>query len=301
MKKIKNVQQSDSVKSKIEVVDIRASVQYLGINGDELLESNPKYVKANCEKIISGTGDASIVFGRDRNYDRSSGYGGKGHTKSNSIDIVVGRLGPTIITGNEYAEPNFELDACRVYVSQKSDPDKYFKIVDGSGSHVGISSVGLKADAVRIISRDGGIKLVTNVDKVNSRGFDINKVQGVDIIAGNDDTYLQYTPAGENMLDLIKKLIKHVEDLNSVVDTVVTVQSDYDKVIANHYHMSPFFGKPTTPSLQCTQAGIQTVVNLMLKAKKSLISHKMNLVNLNYNYCSPAGSKYALSRYNKIN
>jgi len=301
MTKIKDIQHPESVNKQTESVSLNSQIHTLGINGDQLIETRPWYIQAKCEKVVSGQGDASIVFGRDRPYDRLSGYGGKGHTKSNSIDMVVGRLGQVKMTGDEFAEPDFVRDACRIHISQKSDPDRYFNLAKGSGSHTAIASISLKSDAIRIMSRDGGIKLVTNIDKVNSRGNSIVKIQGVDLIAGNDDSSLQYTVAGENTLEVINKLIKHIEGLNSIIDSVVTIQSNYNKVLSNHYHLSPFFGKPTTPSFEANQAGIQTVINLMVKPKKSLISHKMNLANLKQTYCSQAGSKYILSRYNKIN
>ena len=48
-----------------------------------------------------------------------------------------------------FVDPDFEIDAARVYISQKTDVDKNFKLPNGSmGSSEAKSSVALKADRV---------------------------------------------------------------------------------------------------------------------------------------------------------
>ena len=60
-----------------------------------------------------------------------SGYGGKANTQAGAIDIVVGRMGNTKNgpQGNIRVSPDFFKDAARIYISQKSDIDDYFKLV----------------------------------------------------------------------------------------------------------------------------------------------------------------------------
>ena len=74
-----------------------------------------------------------IVLGRDRNASRMSGYGGKGDTQCASIDIVAGRMGSEVEAFDADGEslfinPSFKKDAARIYISQKTDIDKYFDL-----------------------------------------------------------------------------------------------------------------------------------------------------------------------------
>jgi len=172
-----------------------------------LLEIQPKYndIKTT-EKVIRGKNNTYIILGRDRPNTRSSGYGGKGHTRSGAIDIVVGLQGwapgessavdadGNIITG--FADKNFGSmdkdmpgDAARIYISQRADIDKYFDICDGSvGQSVADSAIGMKADSVRIMARKG-IKLVTGKNPPGRNSIDgkLKITYGIDLIAGNRD------------------------------------------------------------------------------------------------------------------
>src|SRR5690606_205536 len=150
-----------------------------------------------------------IVLGRDRPGSRITGYGGRGDTQAGSIDLVVGRGSWLAKSHNDdgekmYAEPNFDFDAARIHVSQKTDIDKNFNLVPGNvGDSRTRSGIGIKADGVRIIGREG-IKLVTGVDRVNSQGGDIESVRGVDIIANNDDRDLQPLVKGNNLTEALE-------------------------------------------------------------------------------------------------
>jgi hypothetical protein len=285
--------------------DDKVSLQ--GINGDPLTEPLPEYIQTTGEVIVSGQGDAYIVFGRDRPGHRSTGYGGKGHTKASSIDVVVGRLGsegkPVDDDGKKlFVEPDFAKDACRIHVSQKTDIDENFKLAEGSIGNVRAQSgVGLKADAVRIMSRSGGIKLVTNTDAKNSRGDEIPEIKGIDLIAGNDDEKLQPIPLGDNLVELLEAMITQQENTISVLETFLQLQQEFDKAAGQHYHFSPFFGKPTTPSETLSLAATKTITEMIVKCKKDLFTLRTNLANIKATYLSTAGGKYILSRLNHSN
>ena len=106
-----------------------------------MTEPLPRYIKAACEYIVGGPDghhNSYIVLGRDRpagTHPAEMGYGPKGHTGTAMIDLVVGRNSAAFPGGtkleNEKGEPlsvnsNFENDAARIYICQKSDVDDYF-------------------------------------------------------------------------------------------------------------------------------------------------------------------------------
>ena len=163
---------------------------FTGMNANNIVEPVPNLNRGQSEKVIKNENNSWIVLGRDRPASRITGYGGMGGTQCGSIDLVVGRMssvkgGPK---ANIFVDPNFESDAARIYISQKTNIDKNFNLVKGNvGMSKAKSGIGIKADAVRIVGREG-IKLVTRTDKKNSQGGKIQATAGIDLIAGNDDS-----------------------------------------------------------------------------------------------------------------
>ena len=190
-----------------------------GIGISKIAEPIPEFAKAEAEKIYS-QGNSAIVLGRDRPGSKLSGYGGRGDTGASSVDIVVGRMGAaaTEVTDKEkpvFADPNFKVDSARIYISQKTDIDKNFGIIEGRiGPSLSKSAIGIKADAVRIVAREG-IKLVTKTDLKNSQGAEVSSVLGVDIIAGNDDENLHPMVLGDNLEKALNKMVSHLHKLTA--------------------------------------------------------------------------------------
>ena len=158
----------------------------------------PKYISIKEEKVID-KGNSSIVLGLDRPNNILSGYGGSKDTHCASIDIVAGRLGYRARRRDNRGkllnvDPNFKLDAARVYISQKADPDSYFGLAAGTVGNTKPdsprSTVAIKADTLRFVAREN-IKFVTRTDKKNSQGGDITnastKGYGIDLLALNED------------------------------------------------------------------------------------------------------------------
>ncbi len=306
-KKAVDLSSADPILAKrLQKVDEEQSVFARGIGGDPLNEPVPQYIKTNSEKIIENGHNVSIVLGRDRPGSRLSGYGGIGHTGAGSLDIVVGRLGHKakdfIAQGKRFwVDPDFKQDAARIYISQKTDIDENFDLANGK---IGIaktrSGIGLKADGIRIIGREG-IKLVTGTDAQNSMGADIQSTLGVDIIAGNDDSDLQPMVKGNNLRNALKRIVFHLDKLNGIVDSMLMAQMTFNGALTHHFHFSPFFGLPTTPSPPVVASGIKTMMDHLLQAKRSLITHKINLTMFKISYLNPVGKKYILSRFNNSN
>ncbi len=271
-----------------------------GVFCSELAEPIPNFVQADCEDIYKGKNNNYIVLGRDRNGSRNSGYGGKGDTQASMIDMVVGRMA-SAPNDDAYVDPDFESDSARVYISQKADIDAYFDLAPGSGNAKTKSAIAMKADALRFVSREG-IKIVTGMGDKNSQGVDISATKyGVDIMANNTDSDLQPMVKGDNLVEALKKLTKHVAKLNGVVEGLLTEQDKLNKEIKDHWHISASAGMRSSksPTLQLT-API-TIFKHFSKTKTSLRTHRTNLENFQKNYLSSSGNGYINSRYNKVN
>lgn len=282
------------------------SVSARGIAGDPLLEPVPEYISTQSETVYSGKNNTWIVLGRDRPGNRLTGYGAKGDTQCGSIDIVVGRGAPKPLAVDKngdklFVDPDFRRDAARIYVSQKSDIDDYFKLAAGKvGNSLTRSAIALKADGIRFIAREG-IKLITRTDAKNSQGGDVKSIVGIDLIAGNNDEELQPMVKGDNVMECLIHLTNHVDKLNGIVDSLLMAQMKLNESVTHHFHMSPFFGLPTTTSAPVVSSGIKCMMDHLSETKRSLVAHKINLVSFKQTYLSQSGGKFINSRYNNVN
>jgi hypothetical protein len=292
--------------------DPLATADRKGIDGDKLIEPVPKFIEAPSEKVMSNSNNSWIVLGRDRPGGRSSGYGGKGDTQAASIDLVCGRMGHKVRSVDKktgealWTDPDFQADAARIYISQKTDLDKNFDLQTGKvGTSSAKSGIAIKADGIRLVAREG-IKLVTSESKQNSQGGDIQATSGIDLIAGNadskkDNTDLQPIPKGDNLARALKRLTFHVEKLNGIVDSMLMTQMNFNMSLMHHWHHSPFFVAPTAPSAVLAPEGVQCVKDSLTKVKVSLATHKANLVAFKNTYLKQSGKKYINSRFNNVN
>lgn len=288
-------------------IDDLEKQSYRGVAGNAMVEPVPKYNSTPSERVYKNDNNAWIVLGRDRPANRFSGYSGKGATGAGSVDIVAGRASieprDTDEDGNElYVDPNFKTDAARLHLSQKTDIDDNFDLVDGNvGNSVGKSGLGAKADSVRIVGREG-IKLVTGTDSVNSQGGSVGTIKGIDLIAGNSDNDLQPLVKGDNLTDAIERIIEHQKSLTGMFETFLTAQMAFNSAVASHGHpvvTSPTFQAVTSPVL--SSAGIASTTSELVNSFLSSPSHRINLESFKLNYCNPIGKKYINSRHNNTN
>ena len=127
------------------------------------------------------------------------------------------------------------------------------------------------------------------------------------MVAGNiddpTDSKLSIQPLvkGDNLAAAITELVNQQEALNGIVNALLTFQGDLNKAIMTHFHHSPFYGIPTTPSQACLSTGAKTVLSHFSKVKTSLLEHKQNLVNFKFQYLMPVGYEYICSRFNSTN
>ena len=279
-----------------------------GINNADRLEGVPKYISAPCEKIQEGKNNTLIRLGRDRPGNRDSGYGGGGDTHSGMIDLVAGRQGSEakdVTPGGErlYADPDLTKDAARIYMSQKADVDKYFKLADGEqGSSEAKSAIAMKADDVRVISRQG-IKLVTGTDPKNSQGGKTRSAGGIDLIAGNNDADIQPLVKGNITTECLSAIIEKISRLNGTLLNFVQYQIKFNFAVIYHQHRCPVgMGWPTGPDIDVLPAsGIPPLMQEIGMTIPALVLHKINLKLLDHNYLSGAGKSYICSRNNNTN
>lgn len=283
-----------------------------GIANDKKLEPVPYFLKAPCETLaVNGANNQFIVVGRDRPAGLLSGYGGRGDTKCGSIDIVVGRKLPNegIIdeAGDKiFVNPDFSGDAARIHISQRTDIDRNFQLVDGSvGNSVARSGIGIKADSVRIIGREG-IKLVTRADETNSIGGEINRVKGIDLIAGNNTRNLQPMVLGRNLKELLEKMQKDIAALSGMVNSTATKQIALNAALATHTHMT--IPDPTSatligtlPSIALASVCAVDVVSRAIQDIPSHIGQQINTTAQTLDYLNPASGAYILSKFNNTN
>jgi len=193
-------------------------------------------------------GGAYIVFGQVPPGGLTSGYGKSG-TPAESIDLVVGRHssandgeGPE---EGSYIDNNFGTDAARIYVSRLTDIDQAFglasdpNIKEGRGQ-IARSAVGIKADGVRIIGREG-VKITTGkmrggkfggMGEPNSLGGNLSMIAPkIDLVAGNNYRDVQGVALGENTRDCLLELKKRIDEIYSIIISIGRAQDRYNNTI----------------------------------------------------------------------
>tara|TARA_Y100000296_G_scaffold87451_1_gene134678 strand:- start:1711 stop:2739 length:1029 start_codon:yes stop_codon:yes gene_type:complete len=285
----------------------------------------PIYWKAENEVVLGNEGTGvRIVCGADRPGNIASGHGGAGEQRCGAIRMVAGPMGSfatsvDINTGEQlYASPSNEYDAATCYVSANSDVDEDFRLADGTVGNVkDRSSFVAKADSLRLISRDGGIKIIAGGDRFNSRGGEIKSVPEINLITNNDESGLQPIPKGENLRKALIKMNKNIQNLLNVVAGFLESQLAFNSALMTHTHVVPPMiimipnpiGIPpfipggfttvgtTAPSIEAAAAGtISGGIQASLDAP-SLVIMAANTALFSFNYFqNPSGPKYINSR-----
>ena len=207
-------------------------------------------------------------FRSNRPFLKASGKGGHGYTQCGKIDLITGLNSPEE-PNLKKTNPNFFLDAARVYIAQKTDVDRNFGLARGteivsSNNH---SAVALKADHVRMVARNH-IKLVTGTARMkssekDSKGDEVISAGKIDFIAGNSNepNYI-VGGIGPIQINALQPLVKG-DNLEHMLNEIISLMSDIQKqTFANkkallelmtnyisHVHIQSFpTGLPTLPS-----------------------------------------------------
>ena len=298
---------------------IEDNVNYQGLNVDNLREPVPIFNRGDGEVVYANKNNSWIVLGRDRPATKISGYGGAGGTQCASIDLVTGRMssvkgGPK---SDIWVAPNFKSDAARIYISQKTDIDKNFDLVEGGvGISKAKSGIGIKADAVRIIGREG-IKLVTQTDKKNSQGGKIKSTAGIDLIAGNDDSqqsikkigglpglgkkvnFLQPLVKGDNLTDALTEMTKQIGDLATRFNQFANAQMRYNTALQFHTHLVPPLPAIAVPSIELIPSFLLTNIQQFTNVTATSWGQSLNLSAFRKDYLNPYGDRWICSRHNR--
>jgi len=277
-----------------------------GVGNTKRREVIPNRIQAEAEAIFtSQNSNCFIVLGNDRLGNKASGHGGFGDTQCATIDIVAGMTSLYLAEKNSddktiFVNPNHKADAARIYISQMTDVDDNFELVDGSvGNSKNKSAIAMKADGVRIIARDG-IKLVTKTDFANSKGQEILQSSGIDIIALNDDTSLQPMVLGNNLADCLDKIMVEIDSIQSRINNFISEQQKFNNQVANHVHVSNFPGSPTLPAALVMLQNLQLSFKKLINQDMGIYLQKTNIASIRNNYLlNPQTS--IKSRYNKVN
>ena len=270
-----------------------------GINHTLSNGPNPTYNIRESENVIQGKEGAIIILGRDRPGSETSGTGASADTNVSCIDIIAGLSGPlkreTNNKGDRVAtNKSTELDSARIYISQRAediDSKEYFNLARGNvGYLTNRSAIAVKADSVRIIGREG-IKLVTSSDTRNGASglFIGDNIQGVDIIAGNDDSDLQPMVKGDDLAKVLDSLLEIIQDIHSSVSfqiemNLATIGSLTDPTGASAAKLSSLLSR------------LPAEVSNLACQERNFAFHKMN-----YSEKNPFAKYNFRSKYNHVN
>ncbi len=287
-----------------------------------LTEPRPSYNTSACETIVEGDNNTFIILGRDRPGGSDSGYGNGTNSHSGCIDIVAG-LSANLARETSPSNPkrvftnkSTTLDAARIYISQRADVDKYFYCPLGSvGDSIGKSAIAIKADAVRIIGREG-IKIWAGGDKYSSRGPRASTA-GIDLIGGTGELSQRvYLPnyTGEGLQPLVKgtNLVAIFEEIIDVIQELVDWHRENALIgvfddIADALHVHPVATVPpsTAPSsnavAKATKAWRTFKLLNELKGVHERLSVEKKFIELRTRFLNTNSKECILSSYNTTN
>lgn len=248
--------------------------------------------------IFSNDGRSSIVLGGDRPNAASSGYSGLGFEDSSAIDIVCGR-GKTISAEDKKnataLNPDFFNDAARIYISEKTDVDKNFKLAKGGiGESKTASAIALKADSIRVIGVEG-VKIITRANPTNSNSSEPG-VKGIELIAGNDDSFLQPMVKGDNLVKCLSDITDVVSDVKAQVHSIMNFLDIFVDNYTQHVHTPPVAPSPIALGVKM----LFVAENTIHSTEDNSISDNISSIRSDYlNIASH--DKNILSPYNKTN
>jgi hypothetical protein len=224
------------------------------------------------------------------------------------IHLVAGHYGAKLDEAEQNAKdpqvanPNFNLDAAYIYISQRADIDKYLRLKDGSiGQSEDASAIAIKADSIRIIG-DRGIKLVTRRFGKDSKNQTIFTTAGIDLIAGNDDEDLQPMLKGTNTISSLEKVSEVIDNFIDIMQEMIYYHAEACTVIANHQHLTNTPGSPTLPSeTDITTVNMRNNIVFTQTTLQKLDSLRKDIKKYKGDYLDTLGEFYIASYYNNTN
>jgi len=256
----------------------------------------PNFIPFDTDKIIKNENNSWIVLTRDRPGNIASGYGGRGDTQAAAIDIVVGRQSSNP-QSDSWVNPNFRTDAARIYISQKCDIDDYFGCPDGTVGNSKIKSgVGIKADGIRLVAREG-IKLVTTTDVILANGKKVESVGNIDFIAGNNSDLLEPLVKGLRLGKALKLMSRRISDVVEMLNAFVTYQMAFNGSLTLHTHqcVGPWGAPTALPSMELASSATMLCLNVATTVTPSLATSKATGALWDFNNLNSIGKNFILS------
>jgi len=281
----------------------------------------PNYDSMQCDKV-DAHGNCFIVMGYDR--WNASYTSGQQCSHNYAMDIVVGREGSqakgkaldpaTGEDGLRYVPPDFKRDACRVYISQRADIDRYMALPKGTVGNTSqdkpLATIALKSDTLRLVARHN-IKLVTRTDDLDSQNGKCSnadtKGYGINLIGCNDDSDMQPLVKGENLVDCLSDIISHIDNLREVFINFLKHDRDFKIATIRHNHFQTGLpGALTSPSLELLIDGCLNIIDTATNVETQVYGLNMlEPIGLQTSYLAnlsgATSRKYILSKYNFTN
>ena len=268
--------------------------KFLNPNANEIAPLVAPFADEAYELVFENRNNAGIVLGK--NYNMLSPT----ENRIGMIDIAAGRVADKvkIATGidrdmlhttkivdasqvpkdskiiEEYARGIKEKDAARVLIAQRTSIDDILnlKTPKATNSPPGRSAVAIKADAVRIVSRDAacGVKIMVHQDPdgENSVYGDAIGKAGVELIAGGK---LEPMVKAESLARSMAEMVSYISKLQAQVLRFYEIQMAFNQQVATELHISPFYAvnvmsDPKNPQ-QLGKTALEAYINVVTAAR----------------------------------
>ena len=140
-----------------------------------------------------------------------------------------------------------------------------------------------------------GIKLVTRANPTNSNGSEPG-VKGIELIAGNDDSFLQPMVKGDNLVQCLGEITDVVSDVKAQVHSIMNFLEKFVDNYTQHVHVPPTAPSPITAAAKI----LFTAESIVHSTEDNSISDSISSIRSNY-LNIPSHDKNILSPYNKTN
>ena len=262
-------------------------------------ETMPTYESAEAETVlprkIKQGNNSYIIFGKDRPADLTSGFGGKGIMGSNCIDIVVGLASSHKDQAAEYFDQttmvgkNVFTDAARIYISQRTDLEHHFGLVEPKfqeESKTKGSGIAIKADHVAMLGRKtitirAGQAHGKNLGANGETDADGRKIDTADnriLLIGSQGLKLEPVVRGEKLQQYLNKLSEYIQKNTSAIMELQGKISKLRLTLARHTHVVPTPGGLALPSgqlildtaIKTPEDALDTLFNFNSKLRQTL-------------------------------
>ena len=175
---------------------------------------------------------------------------------------------------NSFAAGDAAMDAARVLISQKCEIDNDWNLGTGPTR----SAVGIKADAVRIVSRDvaGGIKLIVKPEEVNSMDGNPAGVAGIELV-GSGDEKMESMVKSDQLAIALSDLTVIISDIKNMLNEFQMAQRSFNAEVARKVDVSPFYAAPVVVDPALIAGMSQTNIQLynMVEGDARAVSGKI--------------------------